>query len=114
MRMTMANQPPQPQQPGMPNMKVIQQMFPFMMLFFFNRFASGLSLYYLAANLISIVQMLAIKTFLIDEDKIREKIEDNKSKPKKKSGFQARLEQMQKEQLEKTKEIKETKKNRKK
>jgi YidC/Oxa1 family membrane protein insertase len=58
--------------------------------------------------------MLAIKTFLIDEDKIREKIEDNKSKPKKKSGFQARLEQMQKEQLEKTKEIKETKKNRKK
>jgi YidC/Oxa1 family membrane protein insertase len=114
MRMTMATQPPQPQQPGMPNMKVIQQMFPFMMLFFFNRFASGLSLYYLAANLISIVQMLAIKTFLIDEDKIREKIEDNKSKPKKKSGFQARLEQMQKEQLEKTKEIKETKKNRKK
>tara|TARA_Y100000385_G_C13095602_1_gene641095 strand:+ start:1192 stop:3075 length:1884 start_codon:yes stop_codon:yes gene_type:complete len=114
MRMTMANQPPQPQQPGMPNMKVIQQIFPFMMLFFFNRFASGLSLYYLAANLISIAQMLAIKKFLIDEDKIREKIENNKAKPKKKSGFQARLEQMQKEQLEKTKEIKETKKGRKK
>ena len=106
MRMTMANQPPQPQQPGMPNMKVIQQMFPFMMLFFFNRFASGLSLYYLAANIISMGQMLAIKAFLIDEDKIRAKIEENKAKPKKKSGFQERLEQMQKEQAAKTKEAK--------
>ena len=114
MRMTMANQPPQPQQPGMPNMKVIQQMFPFMMLFFFNRFASGLSLYYLAANIISMGQMLAIKAFLIDEDKIRAKIEENKAKPKKKSGFQERLEQMQKEQAAKTKDIKEAKKGRKK
>jgi len=114
MRMTMANQPPQPQQPGMPNMKVIQQMFPFMMLFFFNRFASGLSLYYLAANIISMGQMLAIKAFLIDEDKIRAKIEKNKAKPKKKSGFQERLEQMQKEQAAKTKDIKEAKKGRKK
>jgi YidC/Oxa1 family membrane protein insertase len=114
MRLTMANQPPQPQQPGMPNMKVIQQMFPLMMLFFFNRFASGLSLYYLAANVISMGQMLAIKAFFIDEDKIREKIEENKAKPKKKSGFQERLEQMQKEQAAKTKEIKETKKSRKK
>ena len=112
MRLTMANQPPQPQQAGMPNMKVIQQIFPFMMLFFFNRFASGLSLYYLAANVISMGQMLAIKAFLIDEDKIREKIEENKAKPKKKSGFQERLEQMQKEQLTKTKEIKESKKSR--
>jgi len=114
MRMTMANQPPQPQQPGMPNMKVIQQMFPFMMLFFFNRFASGLSLYYLAANIISMGQMLAIKASLIDEDKIRAKIEENKAKPKKKSGFQERLEQMQKEQAAKTKDIKEAKKGRKK
>ena len=114
MRLTMANQPPQPQQPGMPNMKVIQQMFPLMMLFFFNRFASGLSLYYLAANVISMGQMLAIKAFFIDEDKIREKIEENKAKPKKKSGFQERLEQMQKEQAAKTKEIKENKKSRKK
>lgn len=113
MRLTMANQPPQPQQPGMPNMKVIQQFFPFMMLFFFNKFASGLSLYYLAANVVSMGQMLLIKQFLIDEDKIRERIEENKAKPRKKSSFQERLEQMQKEQLEKTKEIKANKKKRK-
>ena len=113
MRLTMANQPPQPQQPGMPNMKVIQQMFPFMMLFFFNKFASGLSLYYLAANVVSMGQMLVIKQFLIDEDKIRERIEENKAKPRKKSSFQERLEQMQKEQAAKTKEIKANKKKRK-
>ena len=113
MRLTMANQPAQPQQPGMPNMKVIQQMFPFMMLFFFNKFASGLSLYYLAANVVSMGQMLVIKQFLIDEDKIRERIEENKAKPRKKSGFQERLEQMQKEQAAKTKEIKANKKKRK-
>ena len=94
-------------------MKVIQQFFPFMMLFFFNQFASGLSLYYLTANVISIGQMLLIKEFLIDEDKIREKIEANKAKPRKKSSFQERLEQMQKEQLDKTKEIKAKKKSRK-
>ncbi len=113
MRLTMANQPAQPQQPGMPNMKVIQQMFPFMMLFFFNKFASGLSLYYLAANVVSMGQMLVIKQFFIDEDKIRDRIEENKAKPRKKSSFQERLEQMQKEQAAKTKEIKANKKKRK-
>lgn len=113
MRMTMANQPPQPQQAGMPNMKVIQQIFPFMMLFFFNQFASGLSLYYLTANVISMGQMLLIKQFLIDEDKIRAKIDANKAKPKKKSSFQERLEQIQKEQNLKTKELKAKKSSRK-
>ena len=113
MRLSMGNQPPQPQQPGMPNMKVIQQMFPFMMLFFFDKFASGLSLYYLAANVVSMGQMLFIKQFLVDDEKIRAKIEENKAKPRKKSSFQERLEQIQKEQAAKTKEIKANKKKRK-
>lgn len=113
MRLSMGNQPPQPQQPGMPNMKVIQQMFPIMMLFFFNKFASGLSLYYLAANVVSMGQMLFIKQFLVDDEKIRAKIEENKAKPRKKSSFQERLEQIQKEQAAKTKEIKANKKKRK-
>ena len=89
MRLSMGNQLPQPQQPGMPNMKVIQQMFPFMMLFFFNKFASGLSLYYLAANVVSMGQMLFIKQFLVDDEKIRAKIEENKAKPRKKSSFKS-------------------------
>lgn len=113
MRLTMASQPAQPQQPGMPNMKVIQQIFPFMMLFFFNRYAAGLSLYYLTANVISIGQMYAIKAFFVDEEKIRAKIDAKKAQPKKKSSFQERLEQMQAEQQKRTKEIKETRRGRK-
>ncbi len=113
MRLTMASQPQQPQQPGMPNMKVIQQIFPFMMLFFFNRYAAGLSLYYLTANVISIGQMYAIKAFFIDEEKIRAKIEAKKAQPKKKSSFQERLEQMQAEQQKRTKEIKSNRRSKK-
>lgn len=113
MKLTMASQPAMPQQPGMPNMQVIQQIFPVMMLFFFNRYASGLSLYYLIANVISIGQMYAIKAWFIDEGKIRNRIEENKAKPKKKSAFAERLEQMQAEQQRKTKEIKEAREQRK-
>ena len=70
MRMTMANQS-MPQQPGMPDMKTIQNIMPFTMLFFFNGFASGLSLYYFTANVVSIGQMVTIKRFFINEDKIK-------------------------------------------
>lgn len=106
MRLTMASQPQQVQQPGMPNMQIIQQIFPFMMLIFFNGFAAGLSLYYLVANVISIGQMYAIKALFIDEEKIRAQIDANKATPKKKSSFQQRLEEMQAEQQRKAKELK--------
>ncbi len=79
-------------QPGMPNMQTIMYIFPFMMLFFFNNFASGLSYYYLLANVFSIGQMFVIKNVIIDEDKLRNKIKANQKKPKKKSNFQQRLE----------------------
>ncbi len=101
-RMSSANMPTA-SQPGMPNMKVIMNLFPFMMLFFFNNFAAGLSFYYFIANVISILQMLAIKKYFVNEDKIRAKIEKNKQKPKKESSFQKRLQDMQKVQQEKTK-----------
>ncbi|NND95237.1 MAG: membrane protein insertase YidC [Flavobacteriales bacterium] len=80
-------------QPGMPNMKMIMNIFPLMMLFFFNNFASGLSYYYLLANIFSIGQMFVIKNLIIDEDKLHAQIQDNKKKPKKKSNFQKRLEE---------------------
>lgn len=93
------NQMPQQNQPGMPNMKVIMYIFPFMMLFFFNGFASGLSYYYFLANVFSIGQMLVIKNFFIDEDKIHAKIQENKKKKAKKgkSRFQRKLEEMAKQ-----------------
>jgi YidC/Oxa1 family membrane protein insertase len=97
-RMSMSAQPQMAQQPGMPNMNVMMNIFTFMMLFFFNSMPSGLSMYYFVANVISIGQMWAIKKYFIDEAAIRAKIEDNKKKPVKKSSFSQRLEQMQKEQ----------------
>jgi YidC/Oxa1 family membrane protein insertase len=92
---------PQTSQPGMPNMKVMMYIFPVMMLFFFNKFSSGLSLYYLAGNVISMAMMWGIKEYMVDEDKIRQKIEENKKKPVKKSKFQQRLEDMARQQRKK-------------
>ena len=105
MRMTMANQT-MPTQPGMPNMKTIQTIMPFTMLFFFNGFASGLSLYYFTANVVSIGQMVVIKRFFIDEEKIKAKIDENRSKAKDrtKPSFMERLQEAAKEAEKKQKE----------
>lgn len=86
-----------PQQPGMPNMKIIIYLMPLMMLFFFNNYASGLSLYYFISNLLTIFLMLIIKNYIIDDTKIHAKIEENKKKPKKAGGFSARLQKAMEE-----------------
>ncbi len=82
------------QQEGMPNMKFIMYLSPLMMLVFFNNYASGLSLYYFVSNLITIGIMLVIKNFIIDEDKIHAKIQENKKKPKKQNKFQRKMSEM--------------------
>lgn len=86
-----------PQQPGMPNMKVIIYLMPLMMLFFFNNYASGLSLYYFVSNLLTIILMLVIKNYIVDDTKIHAQIEENKKKPKKSGGFSARLQKAMEE-----------------
>ena len=89
---------PETSQPGMPNMKIMMYIFPVMMIFFFNSYASGLSFYYFLSTLISILQMLVIKKYFIDEDKIFAKLEANKAKPKKKSKFQQKLDEIARQQ----------------
>lgn len=86
-----------PQQPGMPNMKVVMYLMPLMMLLFFNNYASGLSLYYFVSNLLTIFLMLVIKNYIINDDKIHAKIEENKKKPRKAGGFSARLQKAMEE-----------------
>ena len=100
----------QPQQPGMPNMKIIMYFFPIMMIFFFNNYSSGLSYYYFISTLTSIIIMILIKKFFVDEEKLKEKMAARKAanssdskKGKTKSKFQQRLEQMQKAQQEQMK-----------
>ncbi|MET1260421.1 membrane protein insertase YidC [Flagellimonas sp. DF-77] len=85
------------QQPGMPNMKFIMYLSPLLMLFFFNNYASGLSLYYFISNLITIFIMLAIKNYILDEDKIHAQIQENKKKPKKENRFQKKMREMMEE-----------------
>ncbi len=83
-----------PTQPGMPNMKFIMYLMPFMMLIFFNNYASGLSLYYFVSNLITIGIMLVIKKFILDDNKIHAQIQENKKKPKKENKLQRKMREM--------------------
>jgi len=81
-----------------PAMKYVQYFMPLMFLGFFNTFAAGLTCYMFFSNLINIGQTLVTKHFIFDDDKIRKELEIQKSKPKKKGGFQARLEEAMKQQ----------------
>ncbi|MBW8244642.1 membrane protein insertase YidC [Muricauda oceani] len=94
MQMTTGQSMQMQQQPGMPNMKFIMYLSPIMMLFFFNNYASGLSLYYFVSNLITIFIMLAIKNYILDEEKIHAQIQENKKKPKKENKFQRKMREM--------------------
>lgn len=114
MRLTTGqNMQTQPQQEGMPDMgkmmKYMMYFSPIMMLFFFNNYASGLSLYYFISNLISIGIILVIKNYILDEDKIHAQIQENKKKPKKQNKFQARMQEMM-EQAEKQKQAQQKRK----
>ncbi|WP_047547888.1 membrane protein insertase YidC [Psychroserpens sp. Hel_I_66] len=108
MKMTTGQQmASQPTQEGMPDMsKIMKYMIyfsPILMLIFFNKYASGLSLYYFISNLISIGIMLVIKNYILDEDKIHAQIQVNKTKPKKQNKFQKKMAEMM-EQAEQQKQ----------
>ncbi len=94
MRINMQNQPGGDSMPGM---KWMMYLMPVMFLFIFNDYASGLSYYYFLSLLITIVQTWAFRHF-IDEKKVREQLLANAKKPRKKSGFMARLEEAQRQQ----------------
>ena len=87
----------QPSSSGMPGMKWMMYLMPVMFLFIFNDYASGLSYYYFLSLLITIIQTYVVR-MCINEDKLRAKLMANAAKPKKKSGFMARLEEAQRQQ----------------
>lgn len=86
-------------QQQMPGMKAMMYMMPLMFLVFFNQYASGLTYYYFISTLITIIQTLVFR-YTINEDKLLAKLEANKRKPVKKSGFMKRLEEAQRAQQE--------------
>lgn len=81
-----------------PAMKYMQYLMPIFFVGFFNSFASGLTAYLLFSNLLNITQTIVTKNVIIDQDKIKEELEAYRKKPKKKGGFQQRLEKAMKEQ----------------
>lgn len=81
-----------------PAMKYVQYIMPLMFLGFFNSYASGLTSYMFFSNLINIIQIILTKNFLFDQTKIRKELDFQKANPKKKSGFQAKLEEAMKQQ----------------
>lgn len=81
----------------MPGMKLMMYLMPLMFLFIFNNYASGLSYYYFVSLLITIIQTYIFRK-CINEEKVLAKLKENQKKPRKKSGFMARLEEAQRQQ----------------
>lgn len=79
-------------------MKWMQYLMPVFFLFFFNNFASGLTLYLVFSNILNITQTLVTKNWIINHEKIKVQLEANRNKPKKKGGFQSRIEEAMKQQ----------------
>lgn len=85
------------QSSGMPGMKWMMYLMPVMFLFIFNNYAAGLSYYYFLSLLITILQTYIFRK-VVSEEKMRARMAENSKKPKKKSGFMARLEEAQRRQ----------------
>lgn len=80
---------------GNPMMKYMPYIFPIILLFVFNSLPSALTWYYTVSNVITLILQFVINNYIIDHKKILARIEENRSKPKAKSKWQERLEQMQ-------------------
>ena len=82
---------------AMPGMKWMMYLMPIMFLVFFNNYAAGLSYYYFVSLLITIGQTFAFR-YIVSEKQVEKTMAENAKKPKKKSGFMARLEEAQRQQ----------------
>jgi YidC/Oxa1 family membrane protein insertase len=83
---------------GNPVLKYMPYIFPIFMLGIFNSLPSALTWYYTVSNVITLALQFVIQNYIIDHDKILAQLEANKKKPREKSKWQERLEQMQETQ----------------
>ena len=81
-----------------PALKYMPYIFPFVLLFIFNSLPAALTWYYTVSNLITLLLQWVIQNYIIDHNKILTKLAENRKKPKTKSKWQERLEQMQESQ----------------
>ena len=78
-----------------PMLKYMPYFFPVILLFFFNRLPSALTWYYTVSNLITLALQFVIQNYIIDHDKIVAQLAANRLKPKSKSKWQEKMEEMQ-------------------
>ena len=76
-----------------PAMKYMPYIFPFVLLFIFNRLPAALTWYYTVSNLITLGIQFVIQNYIINHDKILAEIEEKRKAPKKKSKWQERFSQ---------------------
>ena len=81
-----------------PMLKYMPYIFPFLMLFFFNKQPAALTWYYTVSNTVALLIQIFIKKFVIDHDKLLVQIAANRAKPKTKSKWQEQMERMQETQ----------------
>jgi YidC/Oxa1 family membrane protein insertase len=81
-----------------PVLKYMPYIFPVFLLFIFNRLPSALTWYYTVSNIITLALQFVIQNYIIDHNKILAKMAENRKKPKTKSKWQERMEQMQEQQ----------------
>lgn len=86
----------QAQQQTMPGMKFMMYFMPIMMLFIFNSFSAALNYYYFISLCFTFLQMFIIRK-TIDEKKVLQRLEANAKKPLKKSKWQQRIENLEKQ-----------------
>jgi YidC/Oxa1 family membrane protein insertase len=77
-----------------PVLKYMPYFFPIIMLFIFNNLPSALTWYYTVSNVVTLAIQFVIQNYVINPDKIKAQLEENKKKVKPKSKFQERYEQM--------------------
>ena len=94
-----------PQDPNNPMMKWMPFIFPFVLLGVFNKMAAALTFYYFFSNMVSILQQFVIQKLFINEEKIHAQLKENRTKPATPSKWQARIEEMQKANMERQKGV---------
>ncbi|MEO6915894.1 MAG: membrane protein insertase YidC [Chitinophagaceae bacterium] len=78
-----------------PTLKYMPYIFPVLLLGFFNKLPSALTWYYTVSNVITLLMQFVIQTYIINHDKILAKIDETRKKPKVKSKWQEKMEQIQ-------------------
>ncbi len=76
-----------------PAMKYMPYIFPFVLLFIFNRLPAALTWYYTVSNLITLGIQFVIQNYIINHDKILAEIQEKRKAPKKQSKWQERFSQ---------------------